>query len=289
MAKELSIAEQLCYNTTRIETKNSAGEYHIATGFFLAFDLTENKKILPLLVTNRHVANNANIMDICLTEKDEDDNPIDKNIIKIHIPNAKENFIFHPDDNVDLAVIPIYSYISKVEQQLNKKLYYKTFPSDMLINEVKASMLDAIEEVIMIGYPNALWDGTNNRPIFRYGITATDPKIDYENRREFMIDCACIRGSSGSPVILFYKGLFCNKFGKETHYDETKLILLGIQYAIPLQTAEGKMEKIDTPTAVTEEIPVIGLPINLGYIIKGQCLYDFIPLLEKKLNVKIKL
>lgn len=285
MAKELSLAEQLCYNTTRIETLNEAGEKHIATGFFMAFMIEDGS--LPLLVTNRHVANNANSMDIYLTEKDANGDPVDKTIVQIHIDNAKDNFLFHPDDNVDLAITPIIPYIKAAEKQCNKKLYYRTFTSDMLINDEKAAALDAIEEVIMIGYPNALWDGTNNRPIFRYGITATDPKVDYENRREFMIDCACIQGSSGSPVIQFYKGVYCNKFGKETCYDNVKFVLLGIQHAIPLQTAEGKMVKIETPTAVTQEIPVVGLPINLGYIVKGQCLYDFIPLLEKKQNVKI--
>ena len=133
-----------------------------------------------------------------------------------------------------------------------------------------------------------MWDESNNRPIFRYGITATDPKVDYDNNREFMIDCACIHGSSGSPVLLFYKGVFSNKYAKETQFDSLKAILLGVQYAIPLRQTEGKIVKTATPTAEKEDVPVIGLPINLGYIVKAQCLFDFIPILEKVSGLKLK-
>lgn len=46
--------------------------------------------------------------------------------------------------------------------------------------------LDAMEDVIMVGYPVGLWDSVNNRPIFRRGITATDPKVDFEGKKNFM-------------------------------------------------------------------------------------------------------
>ena len=82
MAKELSLAEQLCYNTTRIETTNSVGEKHVATGFFLGFKQDDGLPV-PLLVTNRHVANNANNMKIFLTEKDAYGDPIDNVVIVI--------------------------------------------------------------------------------------------------------------------------------------------------------------------------------------------------------------
>ena len=52
------------------------------------------------------------------------------------------------------------------------------------------SELSAIEEIIMIGYPVGIWDSANNMPIVRKGITATRPDIDYEGRKEFMIDAA---------------------------------------------------------------------------------------------------
>ena len=287
MAKELSFAEQLCYITTRIVTQDANKKTYIATGFFMAFQIEDKDETIPVLVTNRHVAENAETMTIWLSEKDKEGDPVDKSMIKVDI-SIKKGFIYHPNNAVDLAFYYIAPTITAVEEAIKKTVYYKTLPLEMVITDEKALALDAIEDVIMVGYPRGLWDNVNNRPIFRYGITATDPKVDYCDQREFMIDSACIQGSSGSPVLLFYKGVFCDKFGKNTCYDSLKVTLLGVQHAIPLGQTEGKIIKAETPTAENEDIPVIGLPINLGYIVKAQCLFDCIPLIEKECKVKLK-
>ena len=288
MAKELSFVEQLCYNTTRIVTVNSKNEIHVASGFFVCFDLENSDRNVPLLVTNRHVAEDAKQLIIWMSEKDANGDPVDSNKVQITIEDASSKFIMHPNPEVDLSIYPIGQLVRDAEAATNTLFFYKTFSSDILMTDKDAEKLDAVEEILMIGYPNGLWDQKNNRPIFRYGITATDPKVDYEGKREFMIDCACIQGSSGSPVILFNKGIGSNKFGKETKYDVIIAKLLGVQHSIPIRNTEGKMIKVDTPTS-DDKNPVIGLPINLGYIVKIQCLFDFVPILEKQYNLKIKL
>ena len=288
MTKDLSIAEQLCYITTRIITMDADKNTYVATGFFVSFSVEGEDEFLNVLVTNRHVVENAEEMVIWLNERDSDNNPIDSSMIQITITDAKSKFIYHPDKNIDLALYMILPTITDAEKALGRRIFYKSFTASSIITDEQSLELDAVEDVLMIGYPRGLWDEKNNRPIIRYGITATDPKVDYCGNREFMIDCACIHGSSGSPVLLYYKGVFCNKYGKETCYDSLKVILLGIQYAIPLRETEGRIVKTNTPTAEKEDIPVIGLPINLGYIVKAQCLFDFIPLLEKECNLKLK-
>jgi len=50
---ELSIYEQLCFCTTRIETVDISGNIFSGTGFF--FNLHAGGKLIPLLVTNKHV------------------------------------------------------------------------------------------------------------------------------------------------------------------------------------------------------------------------------------------
>ena len=282
MAKELSFTEQLCYITTRIVTIDNNKDVHIATGFFVAYPLSDDtSKFIVVLVTNRHVVEKAETMNIWLNEKDSEGNPMDDKMVEISILNAKDKFIYHPDGNIDLAIYPIVKTINEMEKSLNIQSFYKTLPLGMMMTDSQATELDAVEDVLMVGYPRGLWDEKNNRPIFRTGVTATDPKVDYEGKKEFLIDCACIQGSSGSPVLMFYKGVYCNKFAKETCFDSLKAVLIGIQYAIPIQQTEGKIVKTETPTKEKEDTPVIGLPINLGYIIKVQCLFDFIPLLEK--------
>ena len=59
------------------------------------------------------------------------------------------------------------------------------------------STLTALEDVVIVGYPDNIWDSVNN-----LGVTATHPKIDYEGRSEFLI-AAIYPGSSGSPVFLY--------------------------------------------------------------------------------------
>lgn len=51
--------------------------------------------------------------------------------------------------------------------------------------------LSAIEDIIMIGYPDGIWDSINNQPIIRRGITATQPKNNFNGKQEFLIDAAC--------------------------------------------------------------------------------------------------
>jgi len=50
----LSILEELCYCTTRIETKDKEGNLYSGTGFFYSFNIKDNK-VVPLLCTNKHV------------------------------------------------------------------------------------------------------------------------------------------------------------------------------------------------------------------------------------------
>ena len=74
--------------------------------------------------------------------------------------------------------------------------------------------IDAIEDIIFIGYPNGIWDSVNNMPILRKGSTATHPCLNYNGKKEFMIDAACFPGSSGSPVLIFNENGYKDKKGK---------------------------------------------------------------------------
>ena len=43
---------------------------------------------------------------------------------------------------------------------------------------------DAVEDIMMIGYPNALWDSEHNMPIIRKGITATPVWLDHNGKKD---------------------------------------------------------------------------------------------------------
>lgn len=132
--------------------------------------------------------------------------------------------------------------------------------------------LNAVEDILMIGYPNGLWDKKNNLPIVRRGITATPPYLDFEGRPDFMIDCACFPGSSGSPVILFNYGAYPTKNGNFVIGGRVKL--LGILWGGPQYLAPGVVEAVPIPTAV-QQVAVSRIPNNLGYCVKAEQLLAF--------------
>ena len=69
----LSILEQLCFSTTRIETEDSVGGKFSGTGFF--YNLIIGDKIIPLIVTNKHVVQNMKKGLFRLTKSNSNGNP----------------------------------------------------------------------------------------------------------------------------------------------------------------------------------------------------------------------
>lgn len=129
-----------------------------------------------------------------------------------------------------------------------------------------------MDDITMIGYPKGIWDEANNFPVFRKGITATNPKYNWNNKKEFLIDCACFPGSSGSPVLLINMGGYFTRSGLTL--GSTRVKLLGILYAGPQHTATGEIEIVDVP--ITQRLVLISrIPNNLGIVIKSELLKDF--------------
>ena len=139
--------------------------------------------------------------------------------------------------------------------------------------------LIAIEEVVMVGYPNGIWDHVNNMPVFRRGVTATHPNADYCGRKEFMIDAACFPGSSGSPVLLYNLGNYSDRKGNTII--GSRLKLLGVLYAGPQHTATGEIA-IQTIPTVSKPVAISRIPNNLGLIIKAERLKDFEAILQPR-------
>lgn len=168
----------------------------------------------------------------------------------INVENLQHRCIVHPNPDIDLAVIPIGAEILNARTSGNRP-FFIPIEKALIPSLVQASMLSAVDEVIMVGYPNGLWDSRNNLAIFRRGVLATHPEIDYGGKPEMMIDAACFSGSSGS-----------------------QLYFLGILYAGPQQTVEGE---IVVKTVPTNQAPLAltKVMINLGFVIRS-ALLDFL-------------
>ena len=73
---KLSIMEQLCFSTVRIETRDINNNCYSGTGFF--FNLSVEDKVVPLIITNKHVIKGMASGQFVLTEPDKDGNPMYK-------------------------------------------------------------------------------------------------------------------------------------------------------------------------------------------------------------------
>ena len=277
----LSTMEKLCFSTVRIETNNSAGNSCSGTGFF--FNLTIDGKIVPLIVTNKHVVRGMSKGRFILTERGKDDIPMYKQHFPISIDDGFEKYwIMHPDPLIDICAMPINPIIEMAHKQFNKSFFFIPFDNSLIPSKEQLGEFDIAEDIIMIGYPNGLWDSINNMPIVRRGIMATNITLDHNGKREFVIDAACFPGSSGSPVILFNKGGYTDKQGN-LNWGSGRLMLLGILYAGPQLTVTGDIKVVTIPNIQQKALSVSHIPNNLGYIIKADAILDFIPIIKSML------
>lgn len=278
--ESLSILEQLCFCTTRIETEDSVGNKSFGTGFF--FDLRVDDKIMPLLITNKHVVEGSEKGMFRMTRSNEEGQPtyVDHTQI-ICQKNFEQEWIPHPDPNVDLCVFPIGPLVNN--EEIGDNLFYKAL-RDLIPTQADLKSLDAIEEIVMIGYPTGLWDSVNNMPIVRRGITATPVYLNYEGKREFVIDAACFPGSSGSPVLVCDVGGFRDK-GGTLNWGRSRIMFLGILYAGPMLTITGEIQVLTIPDVQQQEMSISNIPTNLGFVIKSECILDFIPIVKSRFNL----
>lgn len=148
------------------------------------------------------------------------------------------------------------------------KFFYTTIDKSLIPNEAELADLGALEDVVMIGYPNGIWDASNNMPIIRRGVTATHPNLNYKGREEFMIDAACFPGSSGSPVFLYNDGGWTTRSGNVMK-GSVRIKLLGLLYAGPQHTATGEIRMVTISTQ-QRAISVASIPNNLGLVVKSR-------------------
>lgn len=280
MSKQLSAFEQLEFCTTRIEGQDANSMTWSGTGFFFNLDFGESEnKIMPLVITNKHVVENATQLSIQFSRADDNGNPLYTEPFKI-IDGDMSSIVYHPDPEVDLCGIPSLPLLNIV-QTLKGKVFYRTFDNTQIPSEQQLEELDAVEEIMMVGYPNGLWDAKHNMPIFRKGITATPVWLNHNGKKEFMIDAACFPGSSGSPVFICNPGQYHDKHGN-TYFGGTRLYLLGILYAGPQLTITGDIKIVTIPDSQMVPQSVSHIPNNLGYVIRSERILELVNVIKKK-------
>ena len=294
---KLHMAELLSYLTVRLSCVRTNGGVSCGTGFFYDIPHIVDKSLhIPVIVSNRHVVENALETIITFTLADTDSFPSSA-VHKIRIDNKAFPWINHPDASVELSVLPLAPVLNHMEAQ-GKKPFFFALNSSFIADDEYLKSVTQTDEVIMIGYPGGLWDNVNNQPIFRKGVLATSPSKKFQGRREFLIDMPVYCGSSGSPVLLYSEGVYFDRergVGGHGLIAGSRLKLLGINYATYTATVTGQIVPIPIPTvmesgaemtdsenggiATTAEQRVslaakMGVPNNLGIIIQASRLKE---------------
>lgn len=279
MPHNLNITEQLTHSTVRIECELSDGKVSTGTGFFFNFSFEDLDVQVPVIVTNKHVVEDSVLGRIHITLQNDSGGPDLGNHKGILFNEFENLWIKHPEDEVDLCILPL----APLHQQLSQtgdKLFYIHLDKSLMMDETQLSQLMAMEDIAMIGYPNGIWDSVNNLPLIRRGITSTHPKLNYNGKAEFMIDAACFPGSSGSPVFLMNIGGHMTNTGY--NLGASRINLLGVLYAGPQHTATGEVEIVEVPTR-QKAVSFSYIPNNLGLVIKAKKILDFESIIREKI------
>src|SRR5215217_2676804 len=260
-----SLGEQLQFMTVKIVTHGLQGQGS-GTGFFVNFSAEEAGKSMPLLITNKHVIDNAETGTIRFNIRGGDKGvPLPDRFFDLTIGGIRNSFVYHPDANVDLAALPLASIIKHLED-LGNPPFILSAGEDYIATKADLADADVCTDIVMIGYPNGLWDQTNNKPILRRGITATSPSVPFDGKPHFLIDCACFPGSSGSPVFMYNPTGYTDRAGAH-HLGTPRIKLIGVLFAGPQVTVSGQIVVLPTPTAMNFSVNS-QVMMNLGFCVE---------------------
>lgn len=262
--------EDLIYTAIKIENYDTANKTSSSgSGFFYTFEINDTK--LVCVITNKHVIDEGDVIGLHMPLANEAGERI-FGAAKIFTIDQKDYPIFrHPNDNVDLAAIPIGPVWSHLEQQgvrpFNLSLHKSNFAPLSLLPELRA-----FTNIVMIGYPNGIMDTKNNLPIARKGILATPYRADYNGEKNFVIDIAAFPGSSGSAIFAYFDGIVPSKGGYSLGGEQA--YFLGILHSGPIISANGEIREV-APTATL--FSQTNLMMHLGFCAKAELINDFEP------------
>lgn len=280
-------SEQVLYATVRIEYTNpNTTRPGFGTAFILNLNPPKATTTVPVLVTNKHVIQDAEEGTISFHRAQLDNNgnrhPAGIKVTK-NIPDFKPMWINHPDESVDLCFAPLAPIVILMEQEDPPvHIFYRALGLEMLASdEDLLSDCSAAEEVLMYGYPIGVHDERNNFPLIRRGITASHPGIDFNGKTVGAVDIACFPGSSGSPILILREGAWFSKKRNAVTIGG-KGVLLGVLYGGEAMRPDGTVDIISIPMQNQILTDKRMLVMHLGYYVKAKELYKLCDALALK-------
>ena len=254
-------ADQMLYMAVKLVTSNADGTTRTGTGFFYKVTTPEGKACL-LLVTNKHVIADCDALTAML-HISNGASPVGPsgNFITWDVSISSNAVYGHPDENVDLCAIDITPAF-KQSMDAGSPISCVPLTIENIPSEKDWENFDAIEDVIMVGCPNGIFDEANNLPIFRRGTTASALPKRYNGKDEFLVDMACFPGSSGSPVFISSRG-YLDRTKNEFMVDTHRFFFLGVLYAGPTITNTGAIILAQPPKFEVASM------MHLGFVLRS--------------------
>lgn len=258
--KPQTVIEQLLFSTVRIEVDKPAGT-EAGTSFIFSYE--HNTQQYLFLVTNKHLIQSATVGRFFFTLSDGE-NPRIGERFDIQVADFENAWVGHPDASIDIAAMPLVPVLEHIQNQ-GKQVFFKSIPYTIVPTEQQLSELDALEEVLFVGYPSGIFDKKNLMPILRRGTTATPPQLDYEGSKVFLVDASVFPGSSGSPVLICNQGSYGTKQGLVIG---TRVLFLGVIARVVVREEEGTIKIVAVPGSLTPVISTRQM-IDLGIVYKA--------------------
>lgn len=264
--------EQVFFSTVRITTVAQSGAgASIGTGFIYRVPLkkAEGREVI-LLVSNKHVFGDTShriALNFNVRDSSDSTKPSLGNVFTLQNDEFSGVYHEHPDPGVDLACLNI----SVIDDPAHNVFYKHINPS--LLPTCEEDDFIPGKDVWFVGYPENRFDVVHNLPILRRGYIASVPKIDFNGKRQIVIDAQVYPGSSGSPVF----SVLNNKFKFIGVVTETMIrhqqlqaipanVTAGVQQVLGLgivlksslvtELVDGFVEKIDAQLVDNQQEPL---------------------------------
>ncbi len=261
-----SVTKKLLFNTIRVDTVLEDGSEGSGTAFVVNHAHPRGNQ--TFIVTNRHLVDGVRRGGLVFTQK-KNGQPVFGLRFQLNIEDFPQAWFMHPDPEVDLAIIPMRP-LEQAARERGVELYYHMIDSSLAPDAATLRALDALEEVLFVGYPSGVWDQVNLMPILRRGTTATPMALDFEGRPEFLIDAAVYPGSSGSPVFVYQPDPI-----RPSQTSGRKFLFAGVVAAVFFREEANHL--VPVPVPANNSGMVMGSEmIDLGLVIKAQAVLDVI-------------
>jgi hypothetical protein len=258
--------EAIFFSTVRIETTGPSG---IGTGTAFGFSYEQDGKSWPFLVTNKHVVRGAVTGRFFFTQANGDQPSLGQRVEAI-IENFEGQWFGHHSPDVDVTVMPCGPLLNQAARE-GKPVFFPSLPHKLVPDESALADLDAVEEILFVGYPNGVFDRVNLLPVIRRGVTASPPQVDYEGRPVFLIDASVFPGSSGSPVLICKQGVISTRQG--INFGGSRVLFLGVVAEVLIASQDNRVRFVSIPTEPTPFVTNYQM-IDLGVVYKSRTVLE---------------